>query len=96
MNNVTLILEQIRRTTEIIVSLRERYGPNSPTFALMAGPSRDTLLQLQQDLAEATGLVNIETAKSDIWLRFDGPGEFSPTADDPLLGRTLGLASHLH
>lgn len=95
MNNVALILDQIRRTSDIIASLRERYGFDSRTFALMADPSRQTLLQLQQDLDEATGVVSIEAARSDIWLRFDGPGEFSPTAEEPLVARTLAHASQL-
>jgi hypothetical protein len=95
MNNVALILDQIRRTSDIIASLRERYGFDSRTFALMADPSRQTLLQLQQDLDEATGVVSIEAARSDIWLRFDGPGELSPTAEEPLVARTLSHAFQL-
>ena len=60
MNNVAIILEQIRRTNSIIALLQERYGADSPTFALLAGPSRGTLLQLQQDLAEAGGPGNVD------------------------------------
>jgi len=87
-------MEQLGRMYRALAALRAEVLPLSrERFALMAEGPLDEIRQLQQQLDAHCGVVEVEEANADVWMRIEGPGNFVAVGSRKRAHFTRGLAA---